>query len=364
MKRLAGLLLLFSLVLTGCSFAEESEVTVPNDFNDMETSFTSIDSPPSRMTIGMIGDILLHGPLYDYEDYAYSFEEVKAPLEGIDFLLANQESMPAGDIFPYSGYPAFNSPAHIIKGLQDVGVDMVSIANNHTLDRSEKGTLAAIKNIKSYDMPYVGAYTSFEDQDEPRIVTVNGIKLGILAYTYGTNGIPTPKGKDYLVARIDPERISREVAEMKEMVDVAVVSVHWGQEYQLTQNQEQTDVAQVVADAGGDILFGHHPHVLQESDLLTGENGNEMHVFYSLGNFFSGQTFDYTDIGGIARLTIEKDINTDEDPISIYNTSFYPTAVIQDKEGISKVVPLLSVEDKTIVTNDWVLKHMKAAMFE
>ena len=364
MNRLVMFVLLFSMVLTGCSLSEKKQVSIPDDFPEMVATFADYHAPPSQMTIGMIGDILLHNPLYTYEDYAYSFEEVKAPLEEIDFLLANQESMPAGDLFPYSGYPAFNSPAHIIEGLKNVGVDMVSIANNHTLDRSEKGILAAIENIKSYDMPYVGAYTSEKDQNEPRIMTVNGITLGILAYTYGTNGIPTPVGKDYLVARIDPDRISREVAELKKLVDVAVVSMHWGNEYELTPNESQVDLAQVVADAGGDIIFGHHPHVLQPFDKLTGINGNDTHVFYSLGNFYSGQKFEYTDIGGIARLTIEKNPNAAGNPISIHDASFHPTAVSKDKQGIFKVVPLISVENDKIVTNDWVLDHMKATMFK
>ena len=364
MNRLVMFLLLFSMILTGCSLSEKGQVIVTDVFAEKETSFATYNGPPSRITIGMIGDILLHDPLYTYEDYADSFEEVKAPLEEIDFLLANQESMPAGDLFPYSGYPTFNSPAHIIEGLKNVGVDMVSIANNHTLDQREKGVLAAIENFKSYDMPYVGAYTSEEDQNEPRVVTVNGITLGVLAYTYGTNGIPTPDGKDYLVARIDPDRISREVAELKELVDVAVVSMHWGNEYELSPNESQIELAQVVADAGGDIIFGHHPHVLQQFDRLTGKNGHDTHVFYSLGNFYSGQSFDYTDIGGIARLTIEKNMGSDGVPITIRDASFYPTAVSQDEQGIFKVVPLIAVENDKIVTNDWVLDHMKAVMFE
>jgi acyl CoA:acetate/3-ketoacid CoA transferase alpha subunit len=351
------------LFLAGCSLPGKEEVRVPDDFSDKLATEVTYNSPLNRMTIGMIGDILLHNPLYTYDDYAYSFAEVKASMESIDFLLANQESMPAGDIFDYSGYPAFNSPAHIIKGLQDVGVDMVSIANNHTLDRGEKGTLAAIENIKSYDMPYVGAYTSFKDQEEPRIMTVNDITLGLLAYTYGTNGIPTPEGKDYLVARIDPERISREVKAMKKLVDVAVVSMHWGNEYELSPNQTQKDLAQLIADAGGDIIFGHHPHVLQGFDLLEGENGNPTHVFYSLGNFFSGQKFEYTDIGGIARLTVEKDPSNAVSPITISHPSFFPTAVVKDAKDVFRVVPLKGVEKEKIVSNDWVIDHMNAALF-
>lgn len=361
MKSKIAIFMFLSLILTGCSFATKEEVITLADFSEKAASFDTYNGPSTSMTIGMIGDILLHDPLYTYDDYAYSFEEVKEPMENIDFLLANQESMPAGESFTYSGYPAFNSPPHIIEALQNVGVDMVSIANNHTLDRGEKGILAAIDNMKSFQMPYVGAYLSEKDQSELRIVTVNGIKLGILAYTYGTNGIPTPTGKDYLVARIDPERITREVQELKALVDVTVVSMHWGNEYELSPHQSQTDLAQVIADAGGDIIFGHHPHVLQKFDSLKGKSGNETHVIYSLGNFYSGQKFEYTDIGGIAQFTIEKDRN---DEISVHQPSFYPTAVVKDKKGIFKVVPLQSVENDKIVTHDWVLDHMKADNFK
>jgi poly-gamma-glutamate capsule biosynthesis protein CapA/YwtB (metallophosphatase superfamily) len=119
----------------------------------------------------------------------------------------------------------------------------------------------------------------------------------------------------------------------------------------------------VIADAGGDIIFGHHPHVLQQFDLLEGENGNPTHVFYSLGNFFSGQKFEYTDIGGIARLTVEKDPSNAVSPITISQASFFPTAVVKDAKDVFRVVPLKGVEKEKIVSNDWVIDHMNAALF-
>lgn len=345
-------------LLGSCSFAQNEQRHVPPNFQQKDASFDDFNYPKVEMTIGMIGDILLHHPLYTYEDYTDSFAEVKDIMTDIDFLLANQESMPGGKDFGYSGYPAFNSPAHIIDGLKNVGVDMVSIANNHTLDYGEKGIRAAIHNIKTYDMPYVGAYLSDEDQNEARIFTINQISLGFLAYTYGTNGIPTPKGKDYLVARIDPDRIAREVEELKKRVDVVVVSMHWGNEYELTANETQVKLAQVIADAGGDIIFGHHPHVLQQVERLQGVHGNDTIVYYSLGNFYSGQKFKYTDIGGIAHLTIVKDRNQSS-PITLEAPTFYPTAVTKDERGVFKVVPLEIVEQEKNVTHDWVLEHMQ-----
>src|SRR5690606_8711280 len=137
----------------------------------------------------MIGDILLHHPLFTYENYDFAFASVQDRLQDINFLLANQESMPDGVELGLSGYPSFNSPKHIIRDLKKYGVDMLSIANNHTIDRREKGLLNAIGYMDEYAMPYVGAYTSFEDQARDRIVELEGIRIGILAYTYGTNGI-------------------------------------------------------------------------------------------------------------------------------------------------------------------------------
>lgn len=358
MFRNIGLFMMSALLLGGCSFTSSEDNHVLPDFEQRNVAITTFHYPKSSMTIGMIGDVLLHNPLYTYADYAYSFEDVQERMENIDFLLANQESMPGGETFGYSGYPAFNSPAHIIDGLKNAGVDMVSIANNHTLDYGERGIRAAIDNIRAHDMPYVGAYLSEEDQNEARMMTVNNITLGFLAYTYGTNGIPTPKGKDYLVSRIDPERIAREVEALKENVDVVVVSMHWGDEYKLTPNETQTELAQVIADAGGDIIFGHHPHVLQKFERLQGVDGNDTFVYYSLGNFYSGQKFEYTDIGGIAQLTIVKNRNNSGHTISLEDATFHPTAVVRDDAGIFKVVPLQTVEKDKTVSNNWVLKHV------
>src|SRR5699024_2093598 len=104
--------------------------------------------------------------------------------------------MPGGKELGLSGYPAFNSPAHILDALKDIDVNLLSIANNHTLDYSERGVLAALKNIQAADIPYVGAYESEKDLQTPRIFEVNDISIGVLGYTYGTNGIPTPAGKE------------------------------------------------------------------------------------------------------------------------------------------------------------------------
>lgn len=331
-----------------------ASVVVPTNFT-LREKVTSIDvnSYSATITIGMIGDILLHNPLYTYKNYDFAFAGVKDKLTGIDFLLANQESMPGGVELGLSGFPTFNSPKHIIRDLKANGVDMMSIANNHTIDRREKGLLNTISNIKEYGMSYVGAYTSFEDQAEDRIVEVNGIRIGILAYTFSTNGIPVPKGKEYLVSLIDRERMQNEVGRLSELVDVMVVSMHWGHEYHLMPSQEQEELAKFVADAGADIIFGHHPHVLQKYDEV-----GQTKVFYSIGNFYSAQQFDSTNIGGIARLTVSKDEVAGKSFVSIGEPTFYPTAVIRDAQRRFVVVPLKDAGSAAIYDESWALAHV------
>ncbi|MHA6261045.1 CapA family protein [Sporosarcina sp. CAU 1771] len=354
MKKNCLLFLVMAFVLSGCTSGKSVEIDIPNDFTSRGTiPVMDIHSTQTTISIGMIGDILLHNPLYTYDNYDFAFASVKEKLTGIDFLLANQESMPGGAELGYSGYPSFNSPKHIVRDLKANGVDMLSIANNHTIDRLEKGTMSAIRNIKEYDMPYVGAYSSFEDQAVDRIVDVDGVRLGILAYTYGTNGIPVPQGKEYLVSLIERERMEKEIKRLKDLVDVMIVSMHWGNEYQLKPSSEQEELAQFVSELGADIIFGHHPHVLQKYDEV-----NETKVFYSLGNFYSAQQFDSTNIGGIAKISATKESIAGKSSTKIHEPNFFPTAVIKDSAQRFQVIPLKEAGAKAIYGEEWAINHL------
>ncbi len=304
-------------------------------------------------TIGMVGDVLLHNPIYRYSNFDFAFEAVKDKMSGIDFLLANQESMPGGVELGLSTYPKFNSPKHILPALQTAGVDMVTFANNHTFDKGEIGVQKSIDHANEYGMPYVGAYESFKDRKTERIVEVNGIKIGILAYTYGTNIELDLTDKEYLVNYINRERITRELAAIKPSVDMTIVSLHWGPEYSIDTSDDQQQLAEYVADAGADVIFGHHPHVLQRYS----EIGNTK-VFFSLGNFYSAQPFDYTNFGGIARLSVTKEQTGDQTNITIEDPRFLPTGVIKDAEKRFKVVPLHEANPTIKYDEEWVEDHV------
>ncbi|MGE7769364.1 CapA family protein [Viridibacillus arvi] len=303
-----------------------------------------------KISIAMIGDILLHEQLLYYQDYSPSFAGVEDTLKNYDFLLANQESLPIGKEFGLSGYPKFASPDYIVRDLKEAGVDLLSVANNHTLDRGEAGVLAALKNIKSYGLPYVGAYKSAKDREKMRIIDVKGIKVGTLSYTYGTNDNETPSGKDYLVNRIDLDTIQKDIKKMRPNSDVIIVNMHWGTEYQSTPNKKQKQMAKVISEAGADIIFGHHPHVLQPYEKITAKDGHETHVFYSLGNFFSAMQDPSTYVGGIGSLNVVKNA---EGAIRITSPRFTPTAIM-NKDGFYSVELLKDVEKQAVRSVDWV----------
>jgi len=301
----------------------------------------------TEATLSAVGDLLIHSTVYDAAqtgENSYNFnpmlDRVKQYLQETDISIANQETIIGGTEIGLSNYPSFNSPFEVADALQEAGVDIVSIANNHTLDRGEKAIMNAINHYETIDMQYVGGYKSEEDRATLRTITENGITFSFLSYTYGTNGIPVPEGKEYFVNLIDREKIERDVKEAKENSDVVVVAMHWGVEYILLPNSEQEDLADFLAGLNVDIVIGHHPHVLQPMKFLDRPDGKKMFVVYSLGNFLSGQKDDYKDIGGILQLRVEKFVDGAETNIDIKVDDFIPTYVSQVNPTKYHVVPL------------------------
>lgn len=322
---------------------KEQNLVAPTEFEASPPLETSLSKPlppkkeepvtekrsETTITIGMIGDILLHEPMLYYGDYHFAFNDVKKQLQDMDFLLANIESLPGGQELGLSGYPKFNSPKAIVPALINSGVHFASIANNHVLDHGERQLQNTIATFKEYNLPYTGAFASEEDLAEMRVVDVEGVKVGILAYTYGTNLYKQshPDGKQYLINIIEEKRVVRDLAKMKELADVTVLSLHWGTEYSHETTELQRRLSERFTEAGADIIFGHHTHVLQPMQFV-----NERPVFYSLGNFYSAQPWAGTNIGGIARVSLTKIQQGDDVTIQINDAHLHPTAVTQDAQ--------------------------------
>ena len=310
--------------------------------NTYEKSYTA------EATISAVGDLLIHSTVYNAAktnngyDFNPMLARVKEFLLATDISIANQETMVGGTEIGLSTYPTFNSPYEVADALVEAGVDIVSIANNHTIDRGEIAVQNAIKHYEKIGMEYVGGYKDFDDQNTLRTITRNGLTFSFLSYTYGTNGIPIPKGKEYLVNLIDKEFIERDVAHAKKHSDVVVVSMHWGVEYILYPNKEQEELAKFLAEIGVDIVIGHHPHVLQPMEFIERPDGEKMFVIYSLGNFLSGQKWDYKDIGGVVQLRVKKTVGNGDtkSKLEITVDDFIPTFVSQEANSKFHVVPL------------------------
>ncbi|MFL6557515.1 MAG: CapA family protein, partial [Bacillus sp. (in: firmicutes)] len=299
-----------------------------------------------KITIGAIGDILIHEPIYKdaFNGVQYNFdpmfENVKPLLSKPDVLTANQESTIGGASLGLSGYPRFNSPFEVADALVHSGVDIVSTANNHTLDKGEKGIKLEAAYLDSLGLLHVGSFLNEKDRQNLRIVNKNGIKLAFLSYTYGTNGISVPHGKDFLVNLINRETMKEEIHRAKQHADVGVMSIHWGIEYKRIPTKEQKDLAKFLANEGVDIIIGSHSHVLQPMEWIKTADGRQTFVIYSLGNFISAQYSNYRDIGGLATIDITKTVSEKGSSIEFSNPVFYPTYVTRKKNQDFRVVPL------------------------
>lgn len=276
------------------------------------------ESKSRKITLGATGDILLHLRVcnkaknnngnYDFMPF---MENVRGLFETPDLTIVNQESIIAGEKLGLSDYPRFNGPTEIGITLKELGVDIVTIANNHTLDKGEKGVFESIKHWENFGIPYVGAYKSKEDSETLRVIHKNGLRVGFISLTKRMGGVKIPKGKPWIIDSFEDAKITKICKRIRrirtlDVVDVLVVSVHFGKEYHFLPTSDQKEICKSLADAGADIIIGHHPHVLQPCEILVDSRGWETFTAYSLGNFFSGQKGLFRQIGGFLTVDIAK----------------------------------------------------------
>jgi len=322
------------------------------DHSKIMSNLPKKELPTAEITVSAVGDILIHERVYkdakveNGYDFRPMLESVSRYMDKTDISFANQETMIGGTEIGLSTYPVFNSPHEVGDVLKEAGVNIVSIANNHTLDRGEEAIRHAIGHWDRIGMAYVGAYRSESDRDRVRVMETDaGIAVAFLAYTYGTNGIPVPDGKDYLVNLIDKETIALEIEKAKKEADAIIISLHFGNEYERMPSKEQKGLVQFAADEGVDVVLGTHPHVLQPVEWVEGKNGNQTLVAYSLGNFLSGQAGLYRQIGGILTFKIKKQAMKGEEKIWIHSPQFLITYNASENERNYRVLPMSEVTD-------------------
>ena len=300
------------------------------------------------------GDNLIHGLIYysgDQGDGSYSFdrmyERVSDEISSADIAYLNQETICGGTQLGLQSYPTFNSPYEILDSVAAAGFDWISTSSNHSMDVGEEGILSQLSHLEELpQLIQTGTNASADEAKEYKVIEKNGVKIGLLSYTYGLNGFALPDGKEYLVNLIDEDRIREDMKELNQISDVQVVSMHWGVEYQFEENEEQRALAQLLSDEGADVIIGTHPHVLQPMEVLKGEEGNETLVMYSLGNFVSAQDVNSRMLGGMAKCTLV--YHPSDKSVSFKNICFEPTVMYFDPSGTDvQVYPLSEYTDDT-----------------
>jgi poly-gamma-glutamate synthesis protein (capsule biosynthesis protein) len=294
------------------------------------------DQPVAEDTIrlAIVGDLMCHASQFNEArnatgyDFQPAFEAIRPYLTAADLAIGNLETVTAGAGAGagFTGYPAFNTPVEYLDALKGSGFDVLTTANNHSLDRHFLGVERTIEALESRGLQHTGSARTQAERDRPLIISVKGLRLGVLAYTYGTNGIPMPAGKPFAVNLIDTLAMARDIGRARgEGADAIAVFLHWGNEYERQPNVTQRRIAAFLARQGVDLVLGSHPHVLQPAEWI-GENGRTF-VLYSLGNFFSGQRQPFTDSGVILQVSLIRP--RDGGPVRIGGTQFVPTYVVR-----------------------------------
>lgn len=362
-KGLVFLGVIIIIILIAISLGTYILVNNPDIFkhNDLayvqnkENSIVEEEKEDTIINIVGIGDSLCHSQnfkdAYNSEtktyDFSPMFKNITKYVENATIAVGNLETSLGGKERGFSGYPAFNSPDELAFDLKEMGIDILTTGNNHSLDTGYAGLTRTLDVLDGYGISHTGTARSQEEQNTILMKDLNGIKTAFLNYTYGTNGIPLPKGKEYCVNLIDKEFMKSQIEKAKEEgAELICVSMHWGAEYRLKPTAEQEELAEFLIKNGADVILGNHSHVPEPMEMkkVTLEDGTEREgfVIYSMGNFFSAQTQNYTRDTLIVNVEIRK--NGESGKITIDKATYTPVYVYDNGVNAKDRYELLDLE--------------------
>ena len=301
----------------GDNSEQNSEVSMTEE---TETTELVYDGP--EISIIMVGDMLMHTPVEKsslQEDGTYNYDAIfantNAKIKEADLAIVNEEVIIGGEKLGISGYPAFNAPYELGDALVETGFDVICHGTNHALDKGKKG----LNNCLSFwqenypDIAVLGIHDSKEDREEIYVYEQDGVKIAVLNFTYGTNGIALPSDMPYAVDLLEEEKVVAAIDKAEELADFTIVCPHWGTEYELGITSQQKKWCDIFMKHGVDLVLGTHPHVIEPIEMFVDEEtGHTMLVYYSLGNFVnwtssSGEGIANRMVGGMAEVTIGRD---------------------------------------------------------
>lgn len=344
MKKRLSFVLAAVMLLTSCASETESS-SVPYPVVDVSTATTLATTtttaapaepteealPPepefSSVNIVCAGDNLIHQPIYyqasvraggEGYDFSYPYQYVAEYISEADMAILNQETIVTDEFAP-STYPCFCTPAAMGDEMVELGFDVISVGNNHILDKGEAGLLSTLEywSTNHPDIPVYGAYRNEEDMNNVRTLTVNDISFAFLSYMEHTNGLSLPSGSECeLVYLNELELIEQQIRSAAEKYDCVIVSAHFGVETTNVISDSQYYLSQQFADWGADIIIGTQPHTIQSMEWLEKADGGKAFVFYCLGNFLSAQSYVYCMVEMLGRITVTKNLLTGEIELS------------------------------------------------
>ena len=372
--------ILLVLTLTGCRSTDPTDTPATQDTQEEETTVAATTAPettapePASVTISMVGDVLLHETVTDsgrmadgsYK-YDHLFQNVREEIEAADIAIVNQEVILGGRELGLSGYPNFNGAFEVGDAIANAGFDVVLHATNHALDKKEAGLKNCLEFWRTSHpaVAVLGIYDNAENRDTVYVREVNGIRIAILNYTYGTNGMTLPDGSVYSVNMLEESQVRADIAKAKAQADFIIVAPHWGTEYRLEPDASQKNWTQIFYECGVDLVIGTHPHVIEPVEMITGEK-RDMLVYYSLGNFINataetGSGIANRVVGAMAQVTVTMDaqgtayisdygvlplvthVRTGPGQITTYKLSDYTQALAEENE-IRESDPNFSLE--------------------
>lgn len=280
-----------------------------------DTAQTPETVEEARVTLMALGDDLIHNCVYwsaetadGGYDFTSFFDDIRPVVQQYDLACINQETILVQDRAQISSYPDFGSPLEVADALADAGFDIVTLASNHCYDKFETGITDTLSYFRDTypQITTLGVHDSEADAEAIPVIEKNGIRIALLNFTYGLNStLPT---QSWMVDTLfDEDTVRSRIEQAKADADFVIVFPHWGTEDARTPDNSQLTWAQLMADAGADLIIGGHTHTLQPVELLTASDGRDVPVYYSLGNFLSHQTEAVNLLGGMACVTIVKD---------------------------------------------------------
>ena len=308
--------------LKGIPLVNSSATTVSQTADSKEKNTATEQETSARIMAN--GDLLYHDIIYisakkadGTYDFHENFEYVKPWLKQADLVIGDFEGTVNKDHY-LAGYPLFNAPGEVMDAIKDAGYQVLDLAHNHILDSQIEGVVSTADAIEKAGMTPIGVYTH-EPRDKAPIVIkeVNGIKVALLAYSYGFNGIEQSiSQEDYnrYLSDLDEDKMKAEIERAEKEADITIIMPQMGVEYQIEPTEEQKKLYHKMIDWGADIIFGGHPHVVEPAETVEKE-GDKKLIIYSMGNFISNQRIEtmqdvenakWTERGVLMDVTIKK----------------------------------------------------------